>query len=962
VNETRKTVDKSYIYFNILGRNIYTMKLRLLISFVLVIFTKLSIAQSSGKIQGRVLNINKQSLSRTNILLTKATDAKFAERLVSNEDGSFQFNKLSLGTYLLNVTHIGYIPSNVEVHLTEQKMVAVIQDITLYNGAIHLDSVTVKTRTSNTTVRKDTVEFNASSFKTQINDNVEELLKKIPGLEIDRSGRVTAQGKLVSKVLVDGKEFFGNDPKAATKNLPADAVSKVQVIDDKTEKAKNTGIEDGQREKVINLKLKDDKKQGWFGNTSVLGDGSDRYLTQASINRFNDKKQFSLIFLSNNINESGFSIEDLNSFSGGNAFNFFSSGAEGNSINISSSGRFNINGVFNSVTGGKMNVHSVGLNYADELGKKRQFKYNINVVAVLSNNELSQISDIQDPVRSGYLRTIQTIVGENRINNYRFNFNLDYQLDSLTNFKFRPGLLLSNRRTRNDSQSSLMNQEGLASAVAQLFDQKLESPTLTGYMTINRRLPNRRGVLNLSLNGNYVKTNSNYLNTLNLTYDRPNLVQEDSSANNNTSLGYNSKVLSSTFTFVKPLNLKKKINLTIAQLLTYRKDLSLQATYEYNPLNQNFEVLVPNLTGDFNSSNFRFSGIAGISKSGEKFTSSFNIELAQTNLRGSSDRFEYANVDRRNVALIPTLYLSYSHKSTNFYISLKSNVTSPAITDLQPLFNNTNPLYVRLGNPDLKFSRNVSINSSFSSMNSSDNSYLSANFNFQQYWNGYSTSTTVNEQLVQTVQPINVNGNKVAAFDLSLNKPAHMKGLRYSLGTGMNFAKTNNFINTNKNISTKIAPNINSGVNYDGASLSLSLRITGAYTKISNSGNNIGNLNYILLNNYYKLSWNVFKSLRLFSDLYQTNYLAQQGTPNTSLLLLQSGLEQFLTKKRQLSLTLGAFDLLNQNSGIQRTAYATGRIESTETNSIGRYFYVKLNYKLNKLGAASNNSSNIKKF
>jgi hypothetical protein len=235
---------------------------------------------------------------------------------LTNTEGVFEIQHVRRASYLLRITYVGYAT----IHLPVEPPAGQTLDM----GVIRLDDertllreVTVQEERIPMRVRGDTIEYDALAFKVQPNEVVEELLKRMPGIEIESDGNIIAQGEQVRKVLVDGREFFGRDPKMATQNLPADAVSKVHVFDEKSEQARFSGIDDGQRERTMNLELKEDRKQGMFGNTSLGYGPDDRFTGRTNLNRFDSKGQVSLLGMGNNLNQQGFSIGDYMNFSGG---------------------------------------------------------------------------------------------------------------------------------------------------------------------------------------------------------------------------------------------------------------------------------------------------------------------------------------------------------------------------------------------------------------------------------------------------------------------------------------------------------------------------------------------------------------------------------------------------------------------------------------------------------------------
>ncbi|MBK8291800.1 MAG: carboxypeptidase-like regulatory domain-containing protein [Flammeovirgaceae bacterium] len=268
-------------------------------------------------ITGIIADTLSSPLPSSTIMLLNSKDSTLVNFGVSDAKGNFEIKNVNKGDYLLKVTFVGYMPHTQRVTAPTGGSVLELGLIKMKPLTKELESVIVLGEKAPVTVKRDTIEFNAGSFKTNANATVEDLLKKLPGVEVETDGTVRAQGEEVQRVTVDGREFFGRDPKLATRNLPADAIDKVQVFNKKSDQAVFTGIDDGQSEKTINLELKEEKRNGAFG-TMMGGVGTeDRFQARASINRFSKGQQLSFLGMGNNINEQGFSIDDYMNFSGG---------------------------------------------------------------------------------------------------------------------------------------------------------------------------------------------------------------------------------------------------------------------------------------------------------------------------------------------------------------------------------------------------------------------------------------------------------------------------------------------------------------------------------------------------------------------------------------------------------------------------------------------------------------------
>ncbi|WP_448700849.1 outer membrane beta-barrel protein [Mucilaginibacter sp. AW1-3] len=931
----------------------YLLRTHLLLIFIA--FTAMSaFAQlKHGTIKARLIDATtKQPVELANVSIAIVKDSTIIRNALTDKTGIVEFTGLALGSYRLNVYQMGLKPIKLPFTLNTATPYAQLGDIMMEPSVHNLKEVSINEEKAPVTIKKDTVEFNASSYKTQKNDNVEELLKKLPGVDVDKDGKITSQGKEVNKVLVDGKEFFGNDPKAVTKNLPADAIAKVQVIDDKTESAKKTGIDDGTREKVINVTLKEDKKHGWFGNMSLAGGSEDRYLAQFNMNDFDKKKQIAFLSLSNNINEVGFSYEDLNNFAGGNVFNTFGSSDGSVSININSNGRADINGAFSGVSGGLITSHTAGVNYTDEFGKTGQLKFNTNFLTVISRNTVNRSSDLQDIPNS--LFTTQLNDGNNTSSSYRLSMNFDYKIDSLNSIGFKPNASMTYKKNYSASTSGTLNQlADSVNSIRQMLDQSSHSPAVGGQFSVNHRFHNGRGSLNFFTNGNYSANNADYNNQALTRFYIGGAA--NSNVNQQASQDNDASFITGTASFVRQLNRAKKINLNISQSFDVRKQDANQYTVDYNAVTGLYEVLNPLYSGNSDNRNHRYATSAGISKSSDELNFGITATLAELGLHGTSFSNNLLNdVSRDTWALVPSAYFNYRKKNgPSIYFNVSSNVQLPSATDLQTVFNNTNPLYIRQGNADLQQSRSLNGSFNYNIFDTKNNSYTNFYANFNTIWNGFATTSTINNGIT-TSKPINVDGNYNVNVGFNFSKPTKVKGLRYSLGSYGSVNRNINFIGGNRNEVVRLTPNANIGSNFDRDKFQFGLRLGGGYSNASNSYQHLADQHYFTVNNNLTASVLPVKSWRIFTNINQNLYRGQQAGANISYYLWNAGAEHYFFKDQTLTLSFNAFDLLNQNSGIQRSISTSGVIQNMQTNTLGQYFYLKLTYKINKVGGKTN--------
>ena len=337
---------------------------------ILLSFTGLaSYAQKNPSLKGVVYDtLAKTPVSSATITVLKKKDSSLVSFTMTDNQGRFELASLANGDYRLLVTHVNYHSANLFFTIDDTHKQVNLGNVVVNDINRILDAVVVEAEAPPVTLLDDTIQYNAGSFKVQPNANVEQLLKKMPGIKVEKDGTVKAQGQEVKKVLVDGKEFFGSDPKVATKNLPADAVDKVQVYDKKSDQAQLTGFDDGNSETTINLKLKKDKKKGAFGKAMIGGGTNDRYEGRFNVNSFKGPRQLSVIGMGNNTNAEGFSFMDMLNFSG--ELNRLKQGGGGTiNLTITDQGMGGNGGNNNSIR----TIYGGGVNYNNLIGNKTSF-------------------------------------------------------------------------------------------------------------------------------------------------------------------------------------------------------------------------------------------------------------------------------------------------------------------------------------------------------------------------------------------------------------------------------------------------------------------------------------------------------------------------------------------------------------------------------------------------------------
>jgi hypothetical protein len=869
------------------------------------------------------------------VKLVEKQDSTKVTTALTNKLGVFKIENQPSGNYEVKISFVGYETVTNVISLNTTSKTIDLGIISLKKG-INLNEVVVNGIIAPVKIKRDTLEYDARAFRTAPNANTESLLKKVAGIDVDLYGNIKIQGLDLSKVTVEGKKFFGDNYKIATQNLPADAISKIQIIDSKTEQSKISGIDDGKREKVINLVLKDDKKGGYFGSVSIAGGTSDRYLTSGSINHFKENLQLNLLLMSNNNNQS-YSVGEASSFSGNN----FGAGAISGEANGVAFGR---------ISQGLTKTNSSALNFAKQWGAKGKHSIHSNYIGSLIDTKTDQQSAIQNILTDNVFLTNKTIGRNNNSQNHGISVDYRSTIDSLTSLYVSTNGSLDKQDAISAITSLTMDAKNqpVNNASQDIVNQS-NRPAFNGYLSFNRKLKQRKGAYAISINQDFSESNADNYN-VNTTFYYLNSPINSSVLINQL---LNNDNRNATFTFrgqlSRVLSKDQKTSLLTNAGFVNSLRRADQYTLDYNPLNDRYEVIVPALTSNYKNRLTQRDMQVGLNRSNSKTTVIASASLQSVTLHGTVQDKE---ITRNYFAVLPRFTFSYrsdSRKSISF--TLSSSLGVPTISDLQPVQNNLNQFYIREGNPLLKPSKSYSTQLSYNTSNIKTGSYAFYRVYFNLYQHNFSTSTIFDEQTaISYVKPINVSGNYSATLDFTFRQPIKLfKGL--NLDYGVNATKQNsiNYINYVKNNTGGNIIGINAGLNYnykDALMLSFSNRTS--YIDTRNSVREAADNSYFRLMNTGNLNYGFTKKWRLTADLSQQTNIGRNDNFNQNVSLVNAGIQRSLMPKDQFIIEVKGYDLLNQNSNIMRT-FSANRIEDVQSVNLRRYFLLRLTYKVNKI-------------
>ncbi|MBI1342087.1 MAG: outer membrane beta-barrel protein [Terrimonas sp.] len=929
--------------------------LLLIITSLLSLFT---LAQKNGTVTGIIYDtIAKEPVSGATITVMKRSDSSLVTFSMSGSSGAFSLGGLEKGDYRLLITHVNYHNGNKYFSITDSARHIDLGQVVINDKAKVLEEVVVQAEAPPITIIGDTVQYNAGSFKTKPNAVVEDLLKKLPGVKVEKDGTVKAQGEEVKKILVDGKAFFGNDPKIATKNLPADAVDKVQVYDKKSDAAELTGFDDGNYEKTINLKLKEDKKKGVFGKATAGGGTSDRYEGRFNVNAFKGARQLSVIGMSNNDNAEGFSFMDILGFMGGIG-SVTSSGGNVN-INISSSDpNANLLGLGNDNSINKTTAG--GINYNNIIGKKLKFNssYFYNRFNPVTASRTARQYILPDSTYF-YNSHAQTDVLSN---NNRINFEVDYVIDSMNSLKFTPSFSYQRSSSRSMATYETLSEQFLKSnsGYSDYF------ATAKGYNFNNdiiyRKRFGKKGrtfsfSINTKLNDN---TGEGDQESVNQFYKAGLLFRTDS-INQRSQTDGNQKGYTARAVYTEPVLKNSLLELSVANAHT--RSVTDKKTFDYNPSNGKYDAVNDQLTNNYENKYGTTTAGFRVRTQRRKLSYAWGLSWQEAKLEGTIiSGLNDSVITKSFTNLLPNAQLRYQFsRFKNLSLNYRSYTTQPTASQLQPVPDISDPLNIKTGNPGLKqeFANAVQLN--YTGVNPFRNRNFFAFLFFTQNGNKIVNYDVLDTLGIKNTTYVNVDGAYTLRGDISVGLPLKFMKATINFSTGLSYSKNIQFINQSRNIirSTGINPQVvidkTIREKFD-LSLFAGVSFTNAkYSLQSNLDNN-----YLTQEYGTNFGWELPHHFYVSSDFRYTINTQRSTGFNVNVPMLNAAFsKQFLHFNRG-ELKLSVYDLLKQNQGIQRNTNAN-YIEDISNVVLRRYFMLSFTYSLNKMGGgAGHGGGNIR--
>ncbi len=901
------------------------LKVFIVILFLLPVYV---FAQHTSNVAGIVADSAGIPLEHASISILQLKDSTVAHRALSDTTGFYAFTSVMPGNYRIQFSYEGYQNTTRLFSLTDSTENFIIDTIKMYTTASELNEVVVLSTAKPITIRGDTTEFNVSQIGVKPNATAEDVLKKLAGIEVEKDGSIKAQGERVRRVYVDGKRFFGDDPKMATQNLPSDVIEKVQIIDASSDQAEFSGFDDGNRVRTINIVTKQQVKNGgYFGKGTAAIGTRDLHAVGGNIYRFRGDEQISVLGQWNNNNQQMFSLPS--DMGGGRR------GFQGN----------NNTGQTRAIAG--------GMNYRNTFGKTQLYgNYFYN------NTDL----DIQqDRLRQNLLQgdTVQNNFSDSYSNrkreNHNFNFNIETQFDSLNSLIVRPRFSYQQAENTSISSSEIWRAV-LADSTGISRSNRTNTSNndgIDGGLELTYRHQFAKSGRTLSLNTHVsAGRNEGYGESLNNVFTYSN--NRNRTTNQHYTSGSENNAINATLSYTEAIAKNHQLELNFNY--SYSTNNSERITYNFDSTTMDYTVVDSTLTNKYENTyasqratlNYRyFRGKINL-------TAGSGVQFGQ---RESNNISKDLHLKQDYINLFPTANLSYRISTTkNLRVSYSGRTSQPSISQLQPVLDNSDQLYIIDGNPDLRQSFNNDFNIRYASFDREKSINMFILLSGSVTSNAIVNSVTQLSNGGQYVQPVNMNGVYTLNGFFNYGFPVKKPKSNVNLSTELSNGRTVSLVDGRKNFTstTTIGQRLRWNTN-----LKETFDINFATKPMYNFAKYTVNKN--LDGNYYSQSisldatWYTKSGWITAVDFDYTFFRGLSEGFNTSIPLLQASVAKQLFKNKAGELRLTVFDVLNQNKSIINTR-TDNYIQQTRSNVLQRYAMLSFTYNVRNFAGRSSGS------
>ena len=921
------------------------MKNRTLFLFLLFIFAISAAYSQQNTLKGNITDtLNKQNLTNAVVSFLRAKDSVLVKFVRTDQKGHFELKGLPTGKYVLLSSFPNYADYTDMITVSDTSQLD-LGNIPMITKAHLLEEVVVKQSIGAIKLKGDTTEYRADSFHVQPNATVEELLKKLPGIQVDKNGQITAQGQKVQKVLVDGEEFFGDDPTLVTQNIRADMVDKVQVFDKKSDQATFTGIDDGEKTKTVNLKLKDDKKNGYFGKIDAGAGTNQFYNDQLMFNKFRKKEKLSFYGIFSNTGKVGLNWQDQRSY-GDNSTNIqFDDGGNGViSISSGDDGLENWGGTYNGQ--GYPKVQTGGAHYNNKWADDNQSfngNYKILDLSVNGTNNTNTQTILPDTL---YYNN-QTQKFNNRIIRNKASTVYDITFDTTSSLKIMADGSFDHKITSNQyTTEALAKDSSLVNQGTRNITSVGDNNAINSSLLWRKKLKKKGRTLSLNIKENYnTNITTGYLYANNNFYSGGNAipiqnqVTDQYKTTNNKTLAFDSKL-----TYTEPLNsaasLVMNYGVTLNNSSSNRNSFNKSAAGKYEVLDTVY------------SNNYQFNVLtqkAGASYSFIKKKYSFNLgtNIGYTNFTQTD--LKTSNTAKRDfINWFPTAYTTYAFTSQRrLWIGYNGSTIQPSLQQIQPLKTNDDPLNITIGNALLKPSFRNNFNLNFNDFKALSNRSIFLGVSYSSTNNAFASKDFIDTLGRKVSQSINVDGNNSlnGYIDYGFKLFKANVGFNGNLNSSHYVSVVNNLQNITTSNSYSFGTFVGKSVEklYDN-----SISANATYTTSTSSIQKNISTHYWTYNIRPDLDFFLPLKFQIHTDC---DFIFRQKTSvfdnNNNVILWNAWFGKKLLKGDVMVIKISANDILNKNIGFNRTVN-TNYITQNTYSTIQRYFMLSVVWNFNK--------------
>ncbi|RZK67533.1 MAG: TonB-dependent receptor [Pedobacter sp.] len=879
--------------------------------------------------------------------ILNSKDSTLVKFTRSAENGSFELNGIKNGKFILLVSYPKYADFVDHFTLDSTTQVKDYGKINLTGMAKILADVIIKGNRNAIKIKGDTTEFDPKAFNIEPNSKVEDLIKQFPGIQVDKDGKITAQGKTVQKVLVDGEEFFGDDPTLVTKNLRADMVESVQLYDKASDQASFTGIDDGEKTKTLNVKLKEDKKNGYFGKVQGGYGTDDFYNGQFMFNKFWGKKKFSAYGILGNNGTVGLGWDDRDKYGGSSGMTmtddggmYFSSG--GSDDFDSYDGQYNGQGIPVTRTG--------GLHFDSKWNKdKESLNTNYKIGSIRVKGDRNTIS--QNNLSSGVINNISDQYTDNDMFRQKLDATYEVKLDSTLTLKVNVDGTLKQSNTFNDyNTSSTDGNNDLLNTTKRTLKNNVDEQMFNINGLLTKRFQKKGRTLSLNLNQSITKSNSDgYLNSENSFYEITG--RRDSLINQYKVNDIANSAFKSNLAYTEPLS--KTMTVIVNYGLSLMNGKSDRKSFNQSA-SGNYDILDTEFSNDYELDQIINQGGAIFNYKKGKTIINFGSKFSGVNFK-QTDLYNNKTYDRNFVNYMPQASYQYRFsQQKSFRISYNGNTNQPSLDQIQPVRVNTDPLNISLGNPDLRPSFRSNINANYNSYKVLTNQsiWLSGSYSFTA--NPIVSDVTTDALTGRSsYRSVNITDKMSKSFSVYAQSSRKISGIDLNAGINLstNGNSSYNYINKELNNTKNYTYNLGIDLNkYVEKKYNFYINVGPTYNVSRASIGNFGNSDGWGWNGYSSGSVQLPGKFSLSTDAqYEFRGKTQTFNETFSRFLWNASLTKKFLKSENLKLMMSVNDILNQNVGFDRTAY-NGNITQSSYTTIMRYFMFSVIWDFNKMG------------